>query len=179
MLRARLSGLLRASLPSNLFHGSTSSGHSSEADAILGSCPHSPIFCTLSSLHLLPRMTTVTLSSTVICPKPDPLSPHLNPAFTAESHVCLLICTQGLASPLSSLQLLQLCLEPISVSTPSHTPGLAVITSSLPPVIPLDSVSHLASVHLKSTLSLLLQVHRPPHGLAATHGSCSPVLTLH
>ena len=63
---------------------------------------------------------------------------------------------QGLASPLSSLQLLQLCLEPISVSTPSHTPGLAVITYSLPPVIPLDSISHLASVRLKSTLFLLL-----------------------
>ena len=63
---------------------------------------------------------------------------------------------QGLASPLSPLQLVQLSLEPISVSTPSHTPDLTEIAYSLPPVIPLDSISHLASVHLKSTLSLLL-----------------------
>lgn len=61
-----------------------------------------------------------------------------------------------MASPLSSLQLVQLSLEPISVSTPSHTPDLTEIAYSLPPVIPLDSISHLASVYLKSTLSLLL-----------------------
>ena len=132
-------------------------------------------------------MTTVTLSSTVICPKPDQLPPHLK----SNIH-CWIPCPSahldagfGFPSLLliasSAFSWTHFCLHPFSHSR-SHCNRLLPLPPTTPhPVIPLDSISHLASVPLKSMLMVpaASKVHKPPHGLASTRGSGSPVLTWH
>ena len=102
----------------------------------------------------------MTLSSTVICPKPDPTTspPKIQHSLLNSMSTCSSV--RGVWLPLSPPYsffsfLLNPFLSPplltLQVSLKSLTPSLSILF-----LIPLDSISHLASVPLKSTLSLLL-----------------------